>query len=893
MAALKAGMSGTIKNEIIAALVEQGIETGSDKFKEYLENMQEELNTVLTDKNLIEMNVSKNHTEYVREEIKKLLLSIDMRDELFRRCRYDAVSLSQALYSKYKEQEKYSVECEGEIRKIISVISEKAISLEKGRKGFIQDSMTYVINSEEESRNLLNKIFDVLDEIKKNGAEKPKLENGKELECQMRLPDRTEEYHRKWNENMFLNDFDEDDEDVGVNIPLYKLYQLLFYKLNGQETELSNLEQRLDRCTYGKNIKSRMLLILGQPGMGKSTMITWFIDWYQKKIDVDKKEVLVYKFTDLDIDWSFNINGETKTGTSVESVMLKCLNMKKENLDGKIIVLDGFDEVSVGSNRIAILNSLYNAWAVETHIKDFSLLITCRENYIGDLYRLSFPYITLQPWNERQIENFCRNYEKLAKSKISEEAIEKMKEMKSVFGVPIILYMVLALEITVRDESSVVEVYDQIFTLEGGGLYDRCLKRKILVSWDKAHRIAKIKKQIHQFSREISMWMFENEPQQEAIPKVEYEKIRDKIFENDSGEGISQKKDVLIGNYFRIVHCYDGVDTEQLSFVHRSIYEYFVVDTICSESKEAISEMTEKAQEKLAGVLGYRLKEGRIDYTIGQYLKAKVSVLTATFSKEKKNYFYVWLEETVGKMLEAGMMYYTEKNIKEYRVIIEKELKCFLNLLEVLRLFLSFSNRKYILQDVNKKQAVLYIRYLTGFGKFKKIDLSRVDLRRADLSRVDLRGADLSRAYLGRADLSGTDLRGADLSGTDLSGANLSDVNLSGANLRGANLSGAELIRGNLSGANLRGTDLSRAYLGRADLSKVDLSKADLRGANLSGVDLRETKLECSKWSQGAVDIYIDFIKQSGCSMIYSYSEKTGDSRKITRMEILARCPDR
>lgn len=630
VAALKAGVSGVVGNEIVQALADQGLDIGSDKFNRYLEKTQKELSQVLTDKSLMEMNVPKDYIDYVQAEIKELLRSVSLEEELFRNCCYDAKSLAEALYKKYEEQKKDFVEYKSEIQKVLYVMSEKAVSLEKEREGFTADSLVHIMKNEADQMELLRKILYTLDEFMKTGMTNS--EKGREPERKKRLPDRTEEYCRKWTENMFLNDFDEDDENAGVNIPLYKLHQLSFYKLKGQEKDLSNLELRLDRCTEGQDPKNRMLLILGQPGMGKSTLITWFVARYQKKSDIDKKEILVYRFTDLNVEWRFNTSGGKKGEERIDSAILKCLKMERQDLNGKILILDGFDEVTVGNNIMEILNCLYNAWAHDTRIKDFSVLVTCRENYIEDLSQLSFPYITLQPWNEDQIDSFCRNYQNLAKSRISEVAIHKMKELKNVFGIPIVLYMALALGITVRDESSVVEVYDQIFSL----IYDRCLKSDASIRSDDKHRIAEIKEQIHQFSREISMWMFENNSKQAAIPKNEYEKIRDEIFKKDDSVEAVQKKDVLIGNYFKMVHYYNGIDTAELTFVHRSIYEYFVAETIYSEIREAITEMTEKSQEKLAGVLGYRLKGGRIDYTIGQYLKTKVSALIAIYSGEKK-----------------------------------------------------------------------------------------------------------------------------------------------------------------------------------------------------------------------------------------------------------------
>ncbi len=903
VAALKAGVSGVVGNEIVQALADQGIDIGSDKLSQYLEKSQKELSQVLSDKSLMKMNVPEDYIDYIKEEIKGLLRRISIDEDLFRNCHYDAKSLAEALYKKYKGQKRDFVECEREIQKVLYVMSEKAILLEKGRDGFTADILTDILNNQEEQMELIRKIWSILDESMKNRT--TYLENEQKQDQNKRLPDRTEEYRRKWTENMFLNDFDEDDEDAGVNIPLHKLYQLPFYRPMGQKEERYNLEERLDICTDGQDLKKRMLLILGQPGMGKSTLITWFLTQYEKKHLEDKKEVLVYRFTDLEINWSFNFDSESGRDKGIDNAILKCLNMKKEDLNGKILILDGFDEVAAGNNRTAILNSLYNAWAKEALINNFSLLITCRENYIENLSHLLFKYITLQPWNEMQIERFCENYGAVAKIHISKEAISKMKSINDVFGIPIILYMALALDINVRDDSSVVEVYDQIFNLEKGGLYDRCLKRGILRSYDKAHRIAIIKKQIHQFSREISMWMFENrsdKSKQPSIPKNEYEKIQDKIFEKYDSVGKSQKKDVLIGNYFQMVRCFDGIGTDELTFVHRTIYEYFVAEMICTEIAKVIDKMSEDEQEKLAGVLGYRLKKGRIDYTIGQYLKTKVSTLIATYSKEKKNYFYVWLEGIAGKMFNDGMLYYTGKNIKEYRNVMEKEINVFLNLLDVLKLFLDLSDRKYILQDISPNRIALYIRYLTSLKNMEGVDLSGIDLSGANLSgaylkNVNLRGANLSGAYLDDANLSDANLSGAYLKNVNLRGANLSRVNLRRVNLSGVDLSRVDLSGIDLSGVNLRGTNLREASLRGANLNGADLSKADLRGtdlsgANLSGATLDVKNIEESIWSQGALDIYWRVIRQCEFRTIYSRAEKTGKKRMITRSEFLARCPD-
>ena len=60
-------------------------------------------------------------------------------------------------------------------------------------------------------------------------------------------------------------------------------------------------------------------------------------------------------------------------------------------------------------------------------------------------------------------------------------------------------------------------------------------------------------------------------------------------------------------NFFKLVkHC-EGVETEELYFVHRSIYEYFVAETIF---------VSVCNKEELAGVLAKLLKKNRLSYTM-------------------------------------------------------------------------------------------------------------------------------------------------------------------------------------------------------------------------------------------------------------------------------------
>ena len=84
---------------------------------------------------------------------------------------------------------------------------------------FTANSLVHIMETEDEQMELLRKIFHILDVFMKTRVTNS--ENDKGLERKKRLPDRTEEYRRKWDENMSLNDFNEGDDNLGVDISVY------------------------------------------------------------------------------------------------------------------------------------------------------------------------------------------------------------------------------------------------------------------------------------------------------------------------------------------------------------------------------------------------------------------------------------------------------------------------------------------------------------------------------------------------------------------------------------------------------------------------------------------------------------------------------------------------
>ena len=603
-------------------------------------------------------------------------------------------------------------------------------------------------------------------------------------------------------------------------------------------------------------------MILGQPGIGKSTLITWITANFTSRVD----DIMIYQFAaDLKyLDWQHR---------NISTQILDTLGLSYDDLNEKTLILDGFDEINIEGDRKEILDNIYWNLIKGRKVEKFSLIITCRENYISSFERIQCKYITLLPWDKGQIRSFCAYYQEKTKGDISEQIITKVIENKEILGIPLILYMTLALNIAIEKECSIVDIYDKIFSLEGG-IYDRCIENK---NFADKHRIGEIKKQIHQISREIAIWMFENNPVGAYISQKEYEKICDDVMEECEQKNKGIKQDFLIGNYFKLVkHC-EGVGTEELYFVHRSIYEYFVAESIYCSIQKALKELSEESKIELAGNIAEYLKVGQITSTIGEYLQFMILKLYEGLNSEKGERFYKWWEETFDMMMTCGMFYFTGNSIQAYENILLKETNCFVNFLKILRLLLNVSNQTYILENTNSNQVEKYIRLrLIDCKRQLSFGVEKLNLSKVWLSGIDLKRIDFSFIYLREANI-----KGADLSGEYLSGVNLIKTVLIETNLRGA-----DLMKADLREADLRGADLKGANLREADLKGADLRETDLRGADLREANLYKANLEKSIWDNSIIKLMIPKLKEANFETLLK--EDDNKLKEVHRSELFS-----
>ena len=633
------------------------------------------------------------------------------------------------------------------------------------------------------------------------------------------VADSRDEYANRWNKGLFLDD----------NILLSSVYQLPHYTLSDSDDEQHDLHKLLQEAlTQCNDFQKRMLTIFGHPGSGKSTLISYILN---NCIIANDRTVHVYRFSSLEIDWQ-------KRPENIPQLILNALGIEKENLSNSVLILDGLDEVDMQDHQVDFLEHLYKQWAESKSILRFSLFVTCRRNRIEFLGEISSPHIELLPLDDGQITDFTESYLRqkgnCPNPALQNALINDNEHLRTVIGIPLILYMTLALGIDVKSDSNLCEVYNQIFSFEKSSIYFR-------QKYDQPHEITSNEaERIHIFSKETAAWIWDNNPDEATVPKSYYEKLAQIVCE---GEG--RMRNLLIGQYFM-----EGENGEELYFVHRSIYEYFVALYIFDEMKllqaaegfpETIFDNAKSsALLRFASLIGLHpltnypemfLSKGLIDVISN---RKKGGILGIG---EETNRFHnlIWIVRNL--FIVAGVIkppYTISKNLGH---------SYYLGLPLGGIFDFSYLNAPGLKIMQKELDSSLFYEANLEHAELISSNLAESDFECCNLSGALLLRSILSGATLVSANLSNADLRSADLSGANLSNANLSFTDLTGANLLGANLTGTILDHTKLDDANLEDAVFTNANLTNVVLSGKVLNNVNFSGVTMDNVTFSDTLL--------------------------------------------------
>lgn len=553
-----------------------------------------------------------------------------------------------------------------------------------------------------------------------------------------------QDYLDNWNGRLFLH-IDNDERPLTLAdafiMPRFEHKDMQKGRIKFPNND--TLDEIIDK--FMKYDRSANMLISGVPGIGKTSIVSWIANEYKENDDI-----IILRFRDWERD---------ELDNGLFKAICDTLDCRKRDLENKIIILDGYDEIKALNNGEYLIGNFISGIL---DFKNMKAIITSRTDYITDcLFEFS---ILLLPFQIDEIKKF---YNIITGIEFKNDLVLSNLD---VLGIPVILYMAIMSGVDITKEATKPELYSKIFA-EKGGIFDKFSYDGD--GYDYGNQILRDSKNIKSylgFLQEIAFRMFDEDKlliprKEDEIPKLTFQGAEISVLE------------------FPIKHLFDNT-ISNIEFVHKSIFEYFVSEYIIKNMYSVID--LDVSSEELAGFFGKKLINGKLSIEIIDYMKYKIK--TGKLNKE-----FGRVNNAFQLMLQDGMTYYTRESWKN---VIKCEINIFANMLEIIHLwenkFLKYN--KYYFYFINHKESI-------------ELNLSFIDFSGKNLENINLSNTNLSYANFKDANLKNANLRGANLENAVLIGASLEGAAIDGVRMFGIKAKVKELF-----GAVYEGNKLDRDF---------------------------------------------------------------------------------
>lgn len=352
-----------------------------------------------------------------------------------------------------------------------------------------------------------------------------------------------------------------------------------------------------DKKKTASDVKqTKCVLILGQPGQGKTSFCKKFVYDYILANRQDQKDIFYVKLKDIANSKAL-INSPLPVLLDEIKALTKC-DLTQQALGKSIIVLDGLDELYMKDGlKLDDIEVLCEKLAREVESErndDLQIIITSRTNYV-ELEKLQHnPILVLQlaPLSKekqlRWIEKYSRFHPEtwLTAKKINEFHKEKRFErsyLKELLEQPLLLHMIASLKEAVTKEVSRTQVYNQMFSELIERRYSSDGQTHILQGLN-AQDLRKVIRQIA-----FSIYQTGNGyiSKRRLLQNETIKKFLAKFPNSDFRENL---KGIMVAFYFQESEkpAEDGYEESKdyvVEFLHKSLEEYMVAEKIVHDTK--------------------------------------------------------------------------------------------------------------------------------------------------------------------------------------------------------------------------------------------------------------------------------------------------------------------
>lgn len=678
------------------------------------------------------------------------------------------------------------------------------------------------------------------------------------------------QYLGVYNEVLFL-------EEAGSKVTLKNMY--IEPMVEETDETISEYLTKWLKSEYG------FLILYGTAGIGKTSLVARLIDKACSaegcSTNPNNASVLAVALRN-----HCDLISQYSKPYSAKEILCKLYGVSDlRNLKGKLLILDGFDELTVlipefDKFQAAEFIDELNLACKNTYYR-IHIMITSREGYF---FGCTANKATLF-WKEKQVKEWCDNYSEF-KPTSNKWCLDFYKQFLSlprdkgndklyvVLCVPFILYLCSNGNVDLSIHKTVGQIYDQAFRTiltrkHGKNLIgaERFNIRKQGNSDEKTDEDWRLV--FWQFTKELAYQMFlvnelilseEGEPDSPMLIGMQRAKTRTiKILQEKHKIPVSEKD--LCSPKFLAVFSFARSDGHSgITFVHKTVYEYFTALKLYEDYLSKISESRTKSMssEMLVEEIMYNtieafrykaIPEEIFGFLIDICNEARPPFGTKDGSGTKWFNFDYYKEILLNAFKEqyeckleikppveeyfSAINPITKDHEKDYDQVRKSSIS--------FQISRAFCNLTWFLTKQGFHNFSEEFRWCND-AVFSSSD-QPVNMQGWDLSRFDLSNANLMGAILSKADFTKSRFSEANLSNSILSEAILANANMTESNLTAADLSQADLSYTNFQSAILRKSKLTGAIFDHTILTGADLSEIDFSNVDLTYVDLRTVRL--------------------------------------------------